>query len=111
MFAIVLVSSPIKLISFASNTMVIERSRFNTVLTLLERMVLGYVHIRKGPNKVGFIGILQPFRDVIKSFEGFTYFMIIRLPPMFQTGFNINLEALYNHPPQVNKCLSNQMFY
>jgi len=65
-------------------------------LTTLERKVLGYIDIRRGPNKVGFVRLFQPFRDAIKLLTREQYFplvsnyLIYYFSPIF--GFFLILE-------------------
>jgi NADH-ubiquinone oxidoreductase chain 1 len=80
------------------------------LIVLLERR-LGYVHIRKGPNWVGFIGLFLPFSEAIKLFTREQYFPLdsnylsYYFSPIFRFIWGMLVLFIY-----VTRLASNEIF-
>nr|UXG56630.1 NADH dehydrogenase subunit 1 [Cerceris albofasciata] len=70
-------------------------------LTLFERKILGYIQIRKGPNKNFMIGIFQPFSDAMKLLTKeiiimkFTNYLYFFMSPILSFFISLIIWLIY----------------
>jgi len=74
------------------NNIILDKTRYQIIdilliiafFTLFERKMIAGFHIRKGPNKTSFLGILQPLLDALKLLTKQRY------NPLFRNIFIFN---------------------